>query len=283
MLGEKQNGELMTYSLSNQKTNKVLIIEDLYRSFKNIAVVHHLVMNDMKLRYRNSLIGPFWITLSLIFMVAGLTIMFGIILKRDLGDYLSYILVGIIFWSYLGSSLMESCGAFTTQKELLQHTRLPYALYIFRVFYRNIIYLGHHILLLMGVYLIFFNSHLNLTIISFFYFFLNLLIILNLQALIAAFSLRYYDTEPIVQNAIQLLFFLSPVIWHVEEISHHKLIMYLEQFNPFFHIVLSFRGLIDAHYLEYVSLVSILTILFSVIFMNYFVYKNIYKKITLWV
>lgn len=273
----------MTNSFTNQKSSHALIVADLFSAFKNLSVVHHMVRNDIRLRYRKSVIGPFWITLSLIFMVAGLTIMFGVILKRDLYDYLSYILVGIIFWSYLSTSLIESCGAFASEKDLLHHTKLPYAIYIFRVFYRNIIYLIHHILILMIAYLFFFNAHINFTLVSVFYFVLSLLIVLNLQALIAVFSLRYYDTQPIVQNVLQLLFFLSPIIWHLEDISDHQFILLLEQFNPFFHIVLSFRGLIDARYLDSTSLALLILLLFSLTVTNYFVFKKTYKKITLWI
>ena len=71
MLDVDRNNGCITNSFTKQKSSHALIVADLLSTFKNIAVVHHMIMNDMRLRSRKSVIGPFCITLSLIFTVAG--------------------------------------------------------------------------------------------------------------------------------------------------------------------------------------------------------------------
>jgi ABC-type polysaccharide/polyol phosphate export permease len=64
--------------------------------------------NDIRIRYRRSALGPFWITLSTTVFVVTLGIIFSQIFHTDIRIYLPYIAVGLIVCGFMSSTVMES-------------------------------------------------------------------------------------------------------------------------------------------------------------------------------
>ena len=67
-----------------------------------------LAWMDVRQRYRRSILGPFWITLSLGIMVLGLGIVYGALLHQELHDYMPYLATGLIVWGLISTMLTES-------------------------------------------------------------------------------------------------------------------------------------------------------------------------------
>ena len=68
---------------------------------------------DVRQHYRRSVLGPFWLTLSMGIMVGALGFLYGGLFGHSMQDYLPYLALGLIFWGFMASFMTEGCTVFT--------------------------------------------------------------------------------------------------------------------------------------------------------------------------
>jgi ABC-type polysaccharide/polyol phosphate export permease len=92
-----------------------------------------LALNDVRQRYRHSRIGQFWNTISMAATILGVGIVFGYILEQPFGDYLPFLGVGLIAWTFLAGSLNDLASAFIEAGAYLRSYPGPRSTVLFRV------------------------------------------------------------------------------------------------------------------------------------------------------
>src|ERR1700757_4516351 len=68
---------------------------------------------DIRLRYRGSMLGPFWLTISTGVMVGALGVLYSTLFKMDIASYLPFLALSQVLWGFLGALVSESCTSFT--------------------------------------------------------------------------------------------------------------------------------------------------------------------------
>jgi ABC-type polysaccharide/polyol phosphate export permease len=204
--------------------------------FKHSYLVGLLGWQDIRQRYRRSKIGQFWITISMGVMVLCLGVLFGRLFNTPLDTFLPFLATGLIAWGFLSTALSEGCLAFISAESIIKQLPIPLGVHCLRVVYRNLLVLAH-----------------NLVIIPLIWFFLNvpvtwstmlflpglLLVSLNLAwagYLLGVLCTRFRDLTQIVQNFLQVSFYLTPIIWLPALLKGRAEFM-LVQYNPFYHLI----------------------------------------------
>lgn len=100
--------------------------------------------NDVAKRYRRSLFGEFWLTISMAILIGTLGIIFGSLFGLPLKVYLPHLSTGVILWTFASSSISEGCSAFIDAQNIILQVRLPLFLHVIRVLYRNVMILAHN-------------------------------------------------------------------------------------------------------------------------------------------
>ena len=189
-----------------------------------------LARNDIARRYRRSSLGPFWLTLSMGVMVAGLGVVYTTIFRTSIGEYLPFLACSLVFWTFMSVTVIESCGAFSESENIIRQIDIANFSFVQRVVLRNLIILGHNIIIIPATMLVLafapgWTAPLFLVGV--------LLTIVNLTWLgyvLAITSTRFRDVPLIVQNVMQLGFFITPVMFQPSQLGHsHPLLV----FNPF--------------------------------------------------
>jgi len=216
------------------------------RAFSDIreAVMAYRIWNllafqDIRQRYRRSVLGPFWITLSTLISIAALGLVYSKLLKEPAAEYLPFLSVGIVCWTFISSIVVESCGAFTSAEHIIKQVRLPFGLYVLRIVWRNFIIFGH---LAVVVVLVMIYMQVPVT--------WRLLLLPLSLALVAAAGVaagyllgglctRFRDVPQIVASLVQVVFYVTPVIWRPTLLKGHEEIMLM---NPFYHFIEIMRG-----------------------------------------
>ena len=67
---------------------------------------------DIVLRYRRSMLGPLWLTLSMAAMIGGMGPLYSSLFGTELSKFFPHLALGIIFWSFFSSMVTDSCNAF---------------------------------------------------------------------------------------------------------------------------------------------------------------------------
>lgn len=189
---------------------------------------------DIKQRYRRSVLGPFWLTISTGIMVGALGFVYSGLFKQPLEQYLPFIAVGLIIWTLISTLINESCTVFIVAEGMIKQIRLPLTVHVCRMVWRNIIIFAHNALILLIVYLYYGKAvHPDLLLLPF----ALVLIALNgiwIGLVLGVFCTRFRDIAQIVGSVIQLTFFITPIFWRPEVLGDRA---WLANFNPVFHFI----------------------------------------------
>jgi ABC-type polysaccharide/polyol phosphate export permease len=193
--------------------------EDLRRGLKMWPIWTTLALQEVKRRYRRTLIGPYWTSLSYAILVAAMAAVFANLWNMKLADYLPYLASGFVAWIFIQTIVSESCTVFVTSEGLLKNSTLPYSLFVYAMLTRNFIVLLHHLTVYAVIVCIYhqvLNWNFLLAIPA-----LGLLLLngawvgLGLGIVVA----RYRDVQQIVASIMQILLFVTPVFWPVAGVT----------------------------------------------------------------
>ena len=170
---------------------------------------------DIVQRYRGSMLGPFWLTISSGAFLLGLGPLYALLFKVDLANYLPYLAAGFITWNFIVASITESCNTFIAATYMMKQIRLPLTTYILHMMTRQIIIFAHSIPLYLIIH-VWFGRPWDLGMLWVLPGFALLSAVLACLSLIfATISVRFRDLIPVVQSVMQVAFFITPIIWHV--------------------------------------------------------------------
>ena len=109
----------------------------------------------MRLRYRGSVLGPFWQTITTIVMISSMGFIFARLFRTQLQDYLPMLTVGLIFWQFIAGMITEGCATFSSVQSIIQQVKLPFSLHAYRLVYRNVLVLLHSFVIVPIVLVLF--------------------------------------------------------------------------------------------------------------------------------
>jgi ABC-type polysaccharide/polyol phosphate export permease len=207
---------------------------DFYEGLLAWPLWSSLAWNDIKQRYRRSVLGPFWITLSMGVLVIVLGYIYSRIFHTDIETYLPFLSLGFILWGFISTTITESCEAFRHGARIIKQIKIPYSIHILRVLWRNFIVLLHTIVIFIPVSLVFALKP-NLAIL------LALpglvLLCVNLawvELVLAILSTRFRDVSLIVTTLVQVTLFATPIMWPIETLGDQR---FIAEINPVYHLL----------------------------------------------
>ena len=214
-------------------------LEDLAGGLARWRLAWALARSDITHRYRGSVLGPFWLTLSTAVMLGALGFLYAKLFRMDVVDYLPWLTVSLIVWNVLSTVVSDATTSLTGAEGVIRQMPLPYTVHALRVVMRNLVIAAHNIPLIGVVFLIF-GVPLTWT---------ALLAIPGFALMgIGAFAAsiffgmvcaRFRDIPPIVGSVMQIAFFVSAIIWKPEMVGHWEPLLPL---NPFFAVVEAVRA-----------------------------------------
>ncbi len=219
---------------STRPSNISLALQDLTSGVGSIYIWPMLGWLEIKQRYRRSVIGPFWLTLSSGVMIAAMGPLYGRLFGQNLSIYLPYLAVSLILWAMIGGLITESCQVFIAAEGFIKQIKLPYTVHVMRVIWRNLIIFAHNMIVVIVVLMIFppgWDWHLMLFPLAVLMLAVNAIWVGLLLGLLCA---RFRDISPIVASLLQVAFFLTPVMWRPEMLGRHQWAL---QLNPLYYFL----------------------------------------------
>src|SRR5262245_25069468 len=80
--------------------------------------------HDIRQRYRRSIIGPFWLTLSMGVMVASIGFVYAGLFGQSMRDYLPFVALGFIVWNLISVIMLDACIVFTVCEGIIRQLRV---------------------------------------------------------------------------------------------------------------------------------------------------------------
>jgi len=189
---------------------------DLADGFAKSWMWTALALQDIKLRYRGSLLGPFWLTISTLVMVVAMGIIYARLFHVEMTTYLPYLTLGLIVWQTLSTTIAEGCDTFMREQNVIQQVPIPFSIHAYRNVCRNFIVLAHNFII-VPIGLIAFAIPIDWGVLSIIPALLLLAVnSLWVSILLGLVSTRFRDLPPIVSSILQILFLVTPILWPIE-------------------------------------------------------------------
>jgi len=206
-------------------------LDDMINGILNWRIWLTLGWQDIRLRYRRSLLGPFWITISMAITIYTMGFLYGNIFKMDLQHYFPFLATGIITWALISTTISESTSALIEASNYIRQIKLPFIVFILRILVRNLIIFVHNLVVLVPCMV---SCHVPVGFQSLALFPSLLIIIITgvgFGLSLGMLGARFRDINQLVASVIQVFFFLTPIIWDPQTLAERY--HFIVKINPF--------------------------------------------------
>ena len=210
-------------------------LRDLWRGWRDYRELWLTVgLYDIRKRYRRSVLGPFWITVSVGTFILGLSFIYAPLVGGDMKSFLPFIAFGFIAWQFISQLLMDGCNVFIANGPIIQQLRAPLSIYIYQTVWRHLIILAHNFLIYVVVAVAYgiWPSWQTLLVIP------GILLVcingMSFGMLFGTLCARFRDIPPIVTTITQMMFLLTPILWRPDQVPGRE---FVYELNPFFYLV----------------------------------------------
>lgn len=212
---------------------------DLTDGFGKRELWLHLGWQDIKQRYRRSVLGPIWITIATGTMAVALGGLYSTLFHLPLAEHLPYVTLGLIIWNLINASILEGADVFVANEGLIKQLPTPLSVHVYRLVWRQIILFAHNIVIFVIIAIIF-PQPWKWTDLAFIP--ALALIALNCVWVALCFGIlatRYRDISPLLFSLVQLLFYVTPIIWNDATLRQQGAGTWAKviEFNPLLHYV----------------------------------------------
>lgn len=254
--------------------------DDLSAAISTYDIWFFLAWQDIKIKYRRSKIGPFWITLSMAIFCIALGVVYSRLFKTEISELLPYLAIGLVAWSFIASFISEMPNLFVDNASYIKDMRINPLTILLRVLARNSIVFLHNLIIVLGVYIYFgfWPGWVALLAVPGF-----ILVVLNLAVIglpLSILGARFRDLAQITQSILQILFFVTPIFWFPRLLAEGSWILAA---NPVAYFIDLMRSPLLGHAPDPISwIVSIATLFIASIFAAW-IFQSKKNYIVFWV
>jgi len=257
-----------------------LTITDMTQGFFRWRLWMNMAKLEVLQKYRGSVLGPFWNTLSYLILIIAMGLIFTKLWGAEKGFYMPYLASGMLSWFFLTDLIVSGSAVFLANGGVIKQSALPYSVFALNAVTNRLILFCHHSIAFVFIAIYFqvsVNANTLLLIPGLALFLINGMCV---GMALGAITCRYRDIQPLLQNILQVSFFVTPVFWSPERLGPGR--SYLVDANPLFHFLSIIRepmmGIAPASLSWWVTC-SITVIVFIV---TLFLFGRCRKRITYW-
>jgi ABC-2 type transport system permease protein len=207
--------------------------------WKYKELLKELVLRDLKVKYRRSVLGYIWSILNPLLMMIVISIFFSFMFRFQIDNYPVYLICGQVVYNFYSDATRQSMNSILHGGALIKKVKLPK--YIFPIArtassFINMLFSLVAVVLVMIIT----KAPLSLTILLFplpliYLFFISMGIGMILSVLVVYFR----DIEHLYGVFLLALMYASPIFYPISILPPFAMIII--KFNPLYHIMIMFR------------------------------------------
>lgn len=233
-----------------------------------------LTQKEIKVKYKNSILGYLWSVLHPLSMALVFYFAFKFVMKIPIENFTLYLITGLFPWQWFSNSVASSCMSLLGNASLIKKVNFPR----YFVPLSNVLNDAFHFVVSLPIifgFVIYYKIHpsfswiygIPLLLIS------QFLITFGFALIVASVNLFFRDLERIVSIGLNILFYLTPIIYTVELVPEKFKSYFL--LNPLFGVIegwhnLFMKGIFDLN-LYLVSLFQCVLIFF----IGFYIFKRL--------
>lgn len=213
---------------------------EAFRKYGNL--LRELVVRDIKVRYRKSILGLVWTVLNPLLMMCVITVVFSTIFKQNIPNFPIYYLSGSLIFSFNSEATTNAMHSILSNCSLIKKVYLPKYLFPIACVLSSLVNLGFSLIAMVMVMILTgtpFHPTLLLLPIPIFYTFI---FSTGLGMMLAALTVFFRDIAHFYGVFILAWTYFTPIFYPVEILPQAALT--LMKLNPMYHYVTYMRNLI---------------------------------------
>jgi ABC-type polysaccharide/polyol phosphate export permease len=212
-------------------------IEDVWYGLSDWPMWSRLGWLDIKRRYRRTTVGPFWAAFQVATMVFTVGFLWAALFGQPVSSNMPHLCSGLIVWVLIASFANEGAVVFTANQSLLTSIRMPLTLLVATMVWRNLIVFAHNLAVFAFVALVWRVPITWNTLLL-----IPGLVVMTLNGiwiglLIGMIATRLRDIPQLIGGILQVLMFLTPVMWSRSILKGGEAVSYIIDLNPLTHLV----------------------------------------------
>jgi len=229
------------------------MISRLRELYRHRELIENLVVRDLKVRYKNSVLGFVWSLLNPLLLMVVFTIVFTIMLPNlTIPKFPVFVMCALLPWNFFNTSVMSALNSIVHNGHLIKKVYFPREVLPISTVLSNFVnfILSLPVLLLL---IIFFKVPITVWIL-----YLPLIMLVQVaftvgvSLILATVNVFYRDTGVIMEVVMQAWFFLTPVFYPVDLLPEWKTVWGVALpirrltyiLNPMASIIASYRSVL---------------------------------------
>ena len=234
----------MTTKLTIIRPKKTLSIEDFKEIWRYKELLYFFTWKDLKVRYKQTAIGASWAIFQPLATMVVFSIFFGRLAKipSDGAPYPIFVFVGLLFWQFFSAALSETSSTLTANQAIITKVYFPRLILPISAVITKFIDFAISAIILVGLMIYYgYIPHLRGLVM------LPLLLIITFMAsvgiglFLSAINVKYRDVRYALPFFIQILMFLTPVIYPASIAGKYSWVLAL---NPMTGVIQTARATI---------------------------------------
>ena len=246
--------------------------------WKTKGILFNFAITDLKIRYRNSILGVLWSLVEPLLLLGVLFVVFSTMFRFEIPNFPIYLLLGIICWNFFKNGTTFALNSLTNRSALITQIYFPRAIPGLSAGITASIMIIFE-LVVLGIFMIAFGFSPPSTVILLIPILaLQLLLILGVSLPLSVLNVKYKDTEFIWSVVVHAGFFLTPIFYQFDMMPDY--VQNVLQYSPMVQIVTMAH-----HVVLYGTLPSINSVLYAVgsisviTVIGYLIFRKFHAKV----
>lgn len=224
------------------KPKKTISLNDLKELWQFRELLYFFSWRDIKVRYKQTAIGIAWAVLQPFITMVVFTVFFGTLVKvpSDGVPYPIFVYTGLLFWQFFSDALSETSNSLVGNKSIITKVYFPrLILPISSILTKFVDFLIAGTILVGLMFYYGYTPHVAGIFVIPILLIITFMAACGLGLFLAAFNVRYRDVRYALPFFIQILLFVTPVIYPASIIGKYSKIFAL---NPMTGVIQTARA-----------------------------------------
>lgn len=224
------------------RAKRPLVWEDFRELWSSKELLYFFTWRDLKIRYKQTAIGVTWALFQPFITMVVFTIFFGKFGKipSDNIPYPIFVYAGLLLWQLFSATILQAGNSLVNQQNMLTKVYFPRLILPISSLFSNLVdfLIASVILVSLMIYYNYLPQLVGLALVPFLVLVICVFAV-GLGLFLAALNVKYRDIKYVLPFFVQLLFFLTPVIYPPSILGAHSWVLAL---NPMTGVIKAMRA-----------------------------------------
>ncbi|MBN2406693.1 MAG: ABC transporter permease [Elusimicrobia bacterium] len=202
-------------------------------------LIRNLIVTDMKLMYKNTLLGFMWTLVYPFVLMVVLYAVFSRSMRGEVDHYAMFLLSGIVFWGFFSAGTTKALSSISDNMDVIRRINFPRIILVISASLASLVNCLIELSVFMVLYVVVFKSISVYVLWVLPVLILEFLLVLGTGLILSSVYCFFRDLLPIWRIALQIGFFATPVFYPLSRVNEKVLGYYL--LNPVTGIIVMAR------------------------------------------